>query len=539
MSATDTPATQNEIPPGDRIDSSGDGFESSGGGVESSGDGIDSTDRSSNASGNPETPSEIRPETRSRSGSKAMRESHYDTVIIGAGMSGLAAGIRLAHFDQRVCILERHYTIGGLNSFYRMGGRDYDVGLHAMTNFARRGDKRGPLSKLIRQLRLRWEDFKLAEQMGSSIRFPGVTLDFANDIELLRGEIAESFPGEIDGFDALCGSLLDYSDMDGGHPMFMRSAREVVATHITDPLLVEMLLCPLMWYGNARENDMDFGQFCIMFRACYLEGFGRPFKGVRVILKNLVKKFRGLGGELKLRSGVERIVADDGHAVGVVLDDGTEISCDRVLSSAGTIETARMCDDVTTVDVAKAGQLSFIESISILDRQPIEFGFDRTIVFYNDSDSFQWSRPRDQLCDPRTGVICSPNNYRYDDDEGGLPEGVVRITTLADHDRWQTLSDREYQSAKIAEYERSVAASVRFMPDFRGYVVDTDVFTPKTIRRFTWHDNGAVYGAPDKQLDGTTHLDNVFLCGTDQGFVGIVGAIVSGISMANRHCLAN
>jgi phytoene dehydrogenase-like protein len=75
------------------------------------------------------------------------------------------------------------------------------------------------------------------------------------------------------------------------------------------------------------------------------------------------------------------------------------------------------------------------------------------------------------------------------------------------------------------------------MPDFRRHVIDTDVFTPKTIRRFTSHDNGAVYGAPDKQLDGTTRLDNLFLCGTDQGFVGIVGAIVSGISMANQHCL--
>ena len=52
----------------------------------------------------------------------AAMDSQYDTIIIGAGMSGLAAGIRLAHFDQRVCILERHYTIGGLNSFYRMGG---------------------------------------------------------------------------------------------------------------------------------------------------------------------------------------------------------------------------------------------------------------------------------------------------------------------------------------------------------------------------------------------------------------------------------
>jgi len=464
--------------------------------------------------------------------------SHYDTIIIGAGMSGLAAGIRLAHFDQRVCILERHYTIGGLNSFYRMGGRDYDVGLHAMTNFARKGTKKGPLPKLIRQLRFRWEDFKLAEQVGSSIRFTDVSLDFTNDIQLLESEIAKHFPEQIDGFRSLCDSLLDYSDMDGGAPNFMRSAREVMAEHLSEPLLIEMLICPLMWYGNARENDMDFGQFCIMFRACYLEGFGRPFKGVRVILKTLVRRFRGLGGELKLRSGVSRIHVEDGQARGVVLDDGTELTGNRILSSAGNVETARLCDDVSSVDIAKAGKLSFIESISILDRKPVEFDFDRTIVFYNDSNTFHWERPEQQLCDTRTGVICSPNNYLYDAEDGELPDGVIRITTLANHDHWCQLPDTKYQAAKIAQYDDAVSSAVRFMPDFRRYVVDTDVFTPKTIRRFTWHDNGAVYGSPDKQLDGTTHLPNVFLCGTDQGFVGIVGAIVSGISMANRHCMS-
>ena len=461
----------------------------------------------------------------------------YDTIIIGAGMSGLAAGIRLAHFDQRVCVLERHYTIGGLNSFYRAGGRDYDVGLHAMTNFARKGTKRGPLAKLIRQLRFSWEDFALAEQIGSSIRFPDAQLDFGNDIGLLESEIARHFPGCIDGFRKLCQTLLDYDDLAGDEPQFNLSARRVLEGLIPDPLLREMLLCPLMWYGNAREEDMDYGQFCIMFRACYLEGFARPFKGVRVILKNLVRKFRGLGGELKLRSGVSRIHVEDGRAVGVVLDDGTEIAGRRILSSAGTIETLRLCDDISEVDVATAGQLSFIESISILDKQPQDFGFDRTIVFYNDSDTFHWRKPEHSLCDVRTGVICSPNNYRYTSAEGNLPDGVIRITTLANHDRWSALPEPQYRAEKIAQYEAAVESAVRFMPDFRRLTIATDVFTPKTIRRFTWHDNGAVYGAPDKRLDGTTHLSNLFLCGTDQGFVGIVGAILSGISMANRHCL--
>ena len=75
----------------------------------------------------------------------------YDTIIIGAGLSGLAAGIRLAYYDQNVLILEKHTTIGGLNSFYRLRGRNYDVGLHAITNYAAPGTRTGPLAKLLNQ----------------------------------------------------------------------------------------------------------------------------------------------------------------------------------------------------------------------------------------------------------------------------------------------------------------------------------------------------------------------------------------------------
>ena len=312
----------------------------------------------------------------------------------------------------------------------------------------------------------------------------------------------------------------------------------VLEATITEPLLIEMLLCPLMWYGNAAEHDMAWGQFCIMFRSIFMEGFARPFKGVRLILKHLVKRFRSLGGELKLALGCQihscrRTVC----AVCVELDNGQQLTGKRILSSAGRLETLRMCSDSSQPDPRMAGQLTFIESISILDREPERIGNSDTIVFYNDSEKFHWQRPETELCDVRTGVICSPNNYEYTDAEGKLPDGVIRITTIADFDRWNTLSEEEYQREKFRWYDRSVASSVRFTPDFRPFVVDTDLFTPTTINRFTWHDNGAVYGAPDKQLDGTTHLRNLFLCGTDQGYVGIIGAMMSGISMANVHCL--
>ena len=234
----------------------------------------------------------------------------YDTIIIGAGPSGLAAGIRLAYYDKRVCILERHTTIGGLNSFYRQRGREFDVGLHAVTNYAPQGSKRGPLARLLRQLRFRWEDFALAPQAGSSIAFPGVVLRFNNDFRLFEAEVAAQFPDQRDNLRQLVAQLADYDDLDGD--LFYRSTREFLAGTITDPLLREMILCPIMWYGNARERDMDFGQFCIMFRSIFLEGFARPLAGVRLILRNLVRRFRSLGGELRLRSGVSQIQIEEG-----------------------------------------------------------------------------------------------------------------------------------------------------------------------------------------------------------------------------------
>ncbi len=456
----------------------------------------------------------------------------YDTIIIGAGMSGLAAGIRLAYYDQRVCILERHTTIGGLNSFYRLGGRNYDVGLHAVTNFSPKGTKKGPLARLLRQLRFSWDDFSLSPQIGSKIMFPGAILRFDNDFELFRSEVARQFPREVDNFERLIAGVLDYDDLDEAQANV--SARQFVSQHIRDPLLVEMIFAPLMFYGSARQNDMDFAQFSIMFRSIFFEGFGRPIAGVRVILKNLVRKFKQLGGELRLRAGVNRMHIDSGQVRGVVLDDGTELAAKRVLSSAGWLETMRMCDDVSAPDREHAGQLSFVETVSVLNVQPRELGYNETIVFYNDSPNFHWEKPA-ELIDVRCGVVCSPNNFVYDQPSG---EGMIRITSLANFDRWQALPEHSYRVEKLRAYDQIASSAVRFIPDFRGAVIDTDVFTPTTIRRFTGHENGAVYGAPEKRWNGTTHLKNLFICGTDQGFVGIIGAMISGISMANTHLLS-
>ncbi len=215
--------------------------------------------------------------------------------------------------------------------------------------------------------------------------------------------------------------------------------------------------------------------------------------GVRLILKHLVKRFRALGGKLKLRSGVARIHVEDNRAVAIELEDGQIITAKNILSSAGVVETLRLCDDSSTESTVQAGEMSFIESISVTNKQPKEFGFEETIVFFNDTPDFHWRKPADSLCDVRTGVICSPNNYEYSDQNLGENEGFIRLTTIANHRLWESLPEHEYARNKLRWYDESVASAIKYMPDFRRHVVDVDVFTPKTIRRFTSHDNGAVY----------------------------------------------
>jgi len=456
----------------------------------------------------------------------------YDVLIIGAGMSGLAAGIRLAYYDKRVCIVERHHRVGGLNSFYNLGGRKFDVGLHAMTNYVPGSVKSAPLPKLLRQLKLKAEDFALRPQRMSVIKFPDKTLRFNNDFDFFVQEMVDKFPKQADSFLNLLKTIFEYDELNlYAKPV---SAREVVTSIIRYPLLVDMIFCPLMFYGNAQENDMEFGQFVIMFKSIFCEGFARPRAGVRQILDVLVKKYKACGGELRMKCAVKSLKCTGSRVESVLLENGEALTAERILSSAGYVETMKLLTNHNSSDLnCHAGQLSFVEFIVVLSKEPAEMGYNTTITFYNNSDKFNYRKP-DRLVDVSSGVICCPNNFQF---ESPLPEGMLRITNLANFNLWNMLSDEEYKAQKTAWLETTLKEVVKFVPDFRDSIIFTDIFTPKTIHRFTGRINGAVYGTPNKIKTGSTHLDNLFICGTDQGFLGIVGAMLSGISMANLHVL--
>lgn len=454
----------------------------------------------------------------------------YQLLIIGGGLSGIAAGIRAARFGLKTIILEQHSLPGGLNSYYFRQGRLFETGLHAMTNFAPAGAKHAPLNRLFRQLHLTRKQFDFHEQVASEIRFGDRSLLFSNDPSMLEAEIARVFPRTIDRFRLLKKQIAAYNPFA---PNPWRSARQFLDQHLQEPELADMLLLPLMVYGNAEEHDMDLGQFVIMFQAVLTEGFFRPSGTIREFLDSLIQQYHDFGGELRYRSPVEEVLIKDGRATGVRLAGGEVVTAETVLSTAGIPETIRLSGWSASPE-PYVGRMSFMETVALVPQaQTVTLTQGRTIVFYHQGPRLQYQRPEDYL-DTSWGVICFPGNFI------GLPPVdpvQIRMTNPANYALWKELAPETYLQVKQQWTEAAIAASEEIIGNYRPSVVYQDSFTPVTIERFTRKAEGAVYGSGIKIKDGTTPWPNLFLAGTDQGYLGIIGSMLSGITIVNQHIL--
>jgi len=454
-------------------------------------------------------------------------------------MSGMAASIRLAMFDKKVLLLEKHSISGGLNSYYKRGKRDFDVGLHALTNFASKGERRKPLTKLLKQLRIPYDAFELVQQKKSLISFPETSLEFSNELELLLTQVEENFPDQIDRFSKLLAFIESYDEVSLDNPYL--AAKEKVREFITNELLLEMIFCPLLIYGSAWEDDMDFSQFVIMFKSIFLEGFGRSRGGVKTVVNQLLQKMEELEVEICFRNGVQEIMTKNGKIQGVICTRGQVVSAPLLLSCAGYPETMGLVTKeeptLKSSKIPATGKMSFTETILMTDKKASDLGQkDHTIIFENKRNQYRYRRP-DGLFDNKSAVICLPNNFAVDD----YDEGVLRVTMMANYHKWQELklsSKEEYLAQKQVVLSESLSILQGHIPKLSTSNISfSDVFTPTTVERYTGHFGGCVYGTPDKSRDGKTPIEGLILIGTDQGFLGIIGSMLSGISMANLYGL--
>src|SRR3954466_15054851 len=58
-------------------------------------------------------------------------KDEYDVVVIGSGLAGMTAANVLGRAGRRVLLLEQHYKLGGMATWFkRPGGHIFDISLH-------------------------------------------------------------------------------------------------------------------------------------------------------------------------------------------------------------------------------------------------------------------------------------------------------------------------------------------------------------------------------------------------------------------------
>lgn len=462
-----------------------------------------------------------------------MNPSHAraDTVIVGAGLSGLAAGIRLAQFQSRVHLFECHTRAGGLNSYYTRGGTLVSAGLHTFTNTNPSNRKWGA-GLLARSLGIPFSAFGIRPPTKPSrICLGGTVLSFDVDRACLRESVASVFPGEIGAYDALVASVERIPDPG----WFGVSAAEVLGARIGNPHLVGMLLLPVLCYGGYRR-DVDFGIWSLVFRSLFLDGFGAP-PSMRHVVDCLVSRFAELGGHLHLGTPVSEIRVRDGVVRGVVTADGAVMEAEAVLSSAGLEESLRLAGCVGTEGAQGSGGAEGAEREERVSAVELVLGYDTPLEALGVGHTLSFLCAEDHLPETLVGdadvcLVAAVDLYDHP------PEAVhqIKISRFASGAAWgDPVGYRAAKEAAAAGMERTLAGLYPGLGG--GRVCFRDCFTPETIRRYTGHDGGGIYGGTRKAFDGRTPVAGLYLIGNDQGGIGIMGSMISGIVMANRHVI--
>jgi phytoene desaturase len=270
-------------------------------------------------------------------------------VVIGAGLGGLAAAMRLGAKGYRVEVIDRLDMPGGRGSCLHRDGHRFDLGPTIVT-----------VPQVFEEL---WaacgRDFHDDVDLRPmdpfyEIRFPdGSNFKANGSTEHMRSEVERLSPGDLKGYDKfLKDSEARYSfgfedlgrrsmhkllDLIKGLPTFamMRADRSVYA-HAAKRVKDERLRMALSFHPLFIGGD-PFRVTSMYILVSHLEkefGVHYAMGGVAAIAKAMAGVVQGQGGALTYGQEVSEVMVRDGRAAGVKLASGRMIPADVVVSNA-------------------------------------------------------------------------------------------------------------------------------------------------------------------------------------------------------------
>jgi phytoene dehydrogenase-like protein len=451
----------------------------------------------------------------------------YDCIVIGSGLAGLTCANTLARAGQRVLLLEQHYKLGGMATWFRRpGGHIFDISLHGF-----------PVG-MIKSCRRYWTQ-EIADSIVQlkHIRFdnPMFSLTTSFDRDDFTHLLTEKFsvpPEQVTAFFDTVRRMNFYDAQSTTvGQLFQRffPGREDVIRMLMEPITYangSTLEDPAITYGIVFSNFMSKGVYTFE---------GGTDRLITLMHEELVRN----GVDVRIRCDVERILVDRHRRVVGVRVGGREIKTSAVVSNANLKTTifrfigernldhhfvdearvVRLNNSSTQVYMAlkpgdmiepSCGDLLF-SSVAPLFRTDLLLGRDitsRTFSFY-----YPHTRPGSDRC-----MVVSSTNARYED--------------------WASLSEEDYETSKSDLIESTLATLEKYVPNVCSRLAHAEASTPRTFEHYTRHLSGASFGTKFEGLAISRGLPQQITGLYHAGSVGIImsgwlGAMNYGVIVAN------
>ena len=451
----------------------------------------------------------------------------YDVVVIGSGLAGLTAANVLARTGRSVLLLEQHYKLGGMATWFkRPGGHIFDISLHGfpigMIKSCRRYWNREIADSIVQLKNIRFDNPMFS--LTTSFNREDFTKLLVEQFEVPRENV-------VDFFDAARGMNFYDDQSTTTRQLFDRffPGREDVIRLLMEPITYangSTLEDPAITYGIVFSNFMSKGVFTF-------EG------GTDKLIEQMHDEMIKSGVDIRIRCDVEKILVEKGKITGVQVN-GKTIRTSSVVSNANLKSTifnliGEEKFDKGFVDEAREVRLNNSSTqvyMALKEGEQVEESTG-DLLFSSTAPLFRTDLLLSRDITSRTYSFYYPRTRPE-----GRPRCLIVSSTNANYQDWAKLSDDEYEASKQDLAETTLDDVERYVPNIRERVDHVEVATPKTFQHYTKHLQGSSFGtkfeglavsrALPEQVQGLFHAGSVGII-----MSGWLGAINYGVIVAN------
>jgi phytoene desaturase len=269
-------------------------------------------------------------------------------IVVGTGFGGMAAALRLRSKGYRVKVFDRARRLGGRAQVFERGGFRHDAGPTVITApflfdelFELFGQKRSDHVDFVELDP--WYRFVFPD--GESFDYGGTLEATLAEIERFNGNDAQNYLDLVEAsrkiFDVGFSQLADqpfhsFTSMIRQIPNLARlrayrSVWDLVSGHLEDDRLRQAFsIQPLLVGGNPFATTSIYSLIHFLERRW---GIHFAMGGTGALVDALGRLMRQQGIDIHLETTIREITVDGDAATGVMLEDGTTVSADLVVSN--------------------------------------------------------------------------------------------------------------------------------------------------------------------------------------------------------------